>query len=99
MESTTVMVILVPLIVKVFPMLGISPIHFGIITVLCTEMALITPPIGANLYVMSSVANVPIDQMIRQIWPFVGVVFLGLIIITFIPGISLWLPTFLGMLK
>ena len=99
MESTTVMVILVPLIVEVFPVLGISPIHFGIITVLCTEIALITPPIGANLYVMSSVSGVSIDEIVRKIWPFVVVMFIGLIVVTFWEGLPLWLPRVLGMLN
>ena len=99
MESTSVMVIMVPLILKAFAPLGISRVHFGILGVLNTELALITPPVGINLYVMSAVGKVPVDTVIRNIWPFVAVLFVGLLIITYFPNLSLFLPTAMGLIK
>ncbi|RLB29561.1 MAG: C4-dicarboxylate ABC transporter permease [Deltaproteobacteria bacterium] len=99
MESTSVLVIMVPLIIGLFKPLGISPIHFGVLCVLNTEIALITPPVGINLYVMSSVGKVPVESVVKGIWPFVIALLLGLIAITYIPQMSLFLPKALGLLE
>lgn len=98
MESTSVLVIMVPLIISIFAPLGISPIHFGILCVLNTELALITPPVGINLYVMSSVGEVPVETVIRGIWPFILALVAGLIIITYVPELSLFLPRIMGLI-
>ncbi len=99
MESTSVLVIMVPLIIGLFIPLGISPIHFGVLCVLNTEIALITPPVGINLYVMSSVGKVSVETVIKGIWPFVVILLFGLLLITYIPDISLFLPRIFGFIS
>jgi C4-dicarboxylate transporter DctM subunit len=93
MEPSGLLVIVAPL---VFPMaieLGIDPIHLGIIMVVNMEIGMITPPVGLNLFVTSGVANMPMMSVVRAALPFLAVLFVFLIMVTYIPIISTWLPT------
>jgi C4-dicarboxylate transporter DctM subunit len=72
--------------------LGIDPIHLGIIMVVNMEIGMITPPVGLNLFVTSGVANMPIISVVRAALPFLGVLFLFLIIVTYVPALSTFLP-------
>ncbi|EJY58691.1 C4-dicarboxylate transporter, partial [Pseudomonas aeruginosa CIG1] len=77
--------------------LGIDPIHLGIIMVVNMEIGLITPPVGLNLFVTSAVTGMPLGATIRAALPWLMILLVFLIIVTYIPAVSLALPNWLGM--
>ncbi|WP_174802904.1 TRAP transporter large permease [Martelella limonii] len=92
LEVISVILIFVPLIVPVIIQLGINPIHFGVILVVNMEIALLTPPVGMNLFVLKSVADTGIDKVIKGMVPYIGLMLVLLAFITFVPAVSTWLP-------
>ena len=93
MEPSGLIVIVAPLVFPIAIELGIDPIHLGIIMVVNMEIGMITPPVGLNLFVTSGVAGMPMMAVVRAALPFLAVLFVFLIMITYIPAISIWLPT------
>jgi C4-dicarboxylate transporter, DctM subunit len=92
LEVITVILITVPLVLALLGPLGIDPIHYAVVVVVNMELALLTPPIGLNLFVLASITQAPITEVIRGVWPFI-VLLLGLLgLVTYIPELSLWLP-------
>jgi C4-dicarboxylate transporter DctM subunit len=97
MEPSGLLVIVAPLVFPIAIQLGIDPIHLGIIMVVNMEIGMITPPVGLNLFVTSGVAGMPMMSVVRAALPFLAVLFVFLIMITYIPAISTFLPnTFMG---
>jgi len=97
MEPSGLLVIVAPLVFPIAMELGIDPIHLGIIMVVNMEIGMITPPVGLNLFVTSGVAGMPMMAVVRAALPFLAVLFVFLILITYIPWISTVLPnTFMG---
>lgn len=92
MEPSGLLVIVAPLVFPIAIELGIDPIHLGIIMVVNMEIGMITPPVGLNLFVTSGVAGMPMMSVVRAALPFLGVLFIFLIMITYIPAISTFLP-------
>lgn len=92
MESSGLLVIVAPLVFPIAIELGIDPIHLGIIMVVNMEIGMITPPVGLNLFVTAGVAHMSMMQVVRAAMPFVGIMFVFLILVTYIPSISTWLP-------
>jgi sorbitol-specific phosphotransferase system component IIBC len=74
-----------------------DPVHFGMIMLLNLGIGLCHPPVGAILFVGCAVGRVTIEQVVREIWPFYGVMFFVLMLVTYIPSVSLWLPRMLGL--
>jgi C4-dicarboxylate transporter DctM subunit len=72
--------------------LGIDPIHFGVILVVNMEIGMITPPVGLNLFVAAGMTGLSLKEVVIASLPWVTVLFVGLLLITYIPIISLWLP-------
>ena len=93
MEPSGLLVIVAPLVFPIAIQLGIDPIHLGIIMVVNMEIGMITPPVGLNLFVTSGVAGMPMMRVVYAALPFLAVLFVFLIMITYIPIISTWLPT------
>ena len=93
MEPSGLILIVAPLVFPIAIELGIDPIHLGIIMVVNMEIGMITPPVGLNLFVTSGVAGMPIMRVVRAAAPFLAVLFVFLIMITYIPILSSWLPT------
>jgi C4-dicarboxylate transporter DctM subunit len=93
MEPSGLLIIVAPLVFPIAMELGIDPIHLGIIMVVNMEIGMITPPVGLNLFVTSGVANMPMMNVVKAALPFTAVLFVFLIMITYIPIISTWLPT------
>ncbi|OZB19015.1 MAG: C4-dicarboxylate ABC transporter permease [Rhodobacterales bacterium 34-62-10] len=93
MEPSGLIVIVAPLVFPIAMELGIDPIHLGIIMVVNMEIGMITPPVGLNLFVTSGVAGMPMMRVVYAALPFLAVLFVFLIIITYVPIISTWLPT------
>ena len=92
MEPSGLLVIVAPLVFPIAIELGIDPIHLGIIMVVNMEIGMITPPVGLNLFVTSGVAGMPMMSVVRAALPFLAVLFVFLIMVTYIPAISTFLP-------
>ncbi|MDD9920804.1 MAG: TRAP transporter large permease [Boseongicola sp.] len=92
MEPSGLLVIVAPLVFPIAIELGIDPIHLGIIMVVNMEIGMITPPVGLNLFVTSGVAGMPMMRVVRAALPFLAVLFVFLIIVTYVPWISTVLP-------
>jgi len=92
MEPSSIVMITVPLLLPLVMALGIDPIHFGVILVVNMEIGMITPPVGLNLFVAAGMTGLSLKEVVVSSLPWVGVLFVGLLIITYIPIISLWLP-------
>ncbi|WP_289080837.1 TRAP transporter large permease [uncultured Sulfitobacter sp.] len=93
MEPSGLIVIVAPLVFPIAIELGVDPIHLGIIMVVNMEIGMITPPVGLNLFVTSGVAGMPMMKVVRAALPFLAILFVFLIMVTYIPIISTWLPT------
>jgi len=93
MEPSGLLIIVAPLVFPIAIELGIDPIHLGIIMVVNMEIGMITPPVGLNLFVTSGVANMPMMNVVKAALPFTVVLFIFLLMVTYIPVISTWLPT------
>ncbi|VAW01175.1 TRAP-type C4-dicarboxylate transport system, large permease component [hydrothermal vent metagenome] len=97
MEPSGLIIIVAPLVFPIAIELGINPIHLGIIMVVNMEIGMITPPVGLNLFVTSGVAGMPMLDVVRASLPWLAILFVFLIMVTYIPWISTYLPTtFLG---
>jgi C4-dicarboxylate transporter DctM subunit len=93
MEPSSVVMITVPLLLPIGVALGIDPIHLGVIMVVNMEIGMITPPVGLNLFVASGITGLSLKQVIIASLPMTTILIIGLLLITYIPAISLWLPT------
>ena len=92
MEPSGLIVIVAPLVFPIAIDLGIDPIHLGIIMVVNMEIGMITPPVGLNLFVTSGVAGMPMMDVVKAAAPFLGILFIFLIIVTYVPDISTYIP-------
>jgi tripartite ATP-independent transporter DctM subunit len=86
-----------PILLPVMVNFGVDPVHFGMIMMLNLGIGLCHPPVGAILFVGCAVGKVTIEEVMRKIWPFYAVMFAVLMLVTYIPTISLWLPYLLGL--
>ena len=93
MEPSGLLLIVAPVVFPIAMELGIDPIHLGIIMVVNMEIGMITPPIGLNLFVTSGITGMSLARVVRAAAPFVAVLFVFLILVTYIPWLSTWLPT------
>lgn len=97
METLAAILILGPLLLKVVIPLGIDPVHFGIIMVLNLAIGFVTPPVGVNLFVASGITKVDFLDLSKSAIPFVIAMIVALVLVTFLPSITLWLPQLLGV--
>lgn len=93
MDMAPLILILTPILLPVAVQLGINPVHFGIIMMTNLGIGLITPPVGSVLFVASAVSGVKIEQVVKSMLPFYLALFAVLVVITYVPIISLWLPS------
>lgn len=93
MDMSPLIVITTPIFLPVAVAFGIDPVHFGVILILNLGIGLCTPPVGAVLFVGCAVGRIPIWDAVRTIWPFYGAAFGVLLLVTYIPALSLWLPS------
>ncbi|NLD56161.1 MAG: TRAP transporter large permease [Burkholderiaceae bacterium] len=96
LEGTTILLIIVPVLLPTAQALGIDPVHFGVVAVVNIMIGLITPPYGLLLFIMVRIAEVPLKDLIRDTLPFLAVMIGSLALITFVPGLVLFLPRVLG---
>lgn len=96
MDLAPMLLICTPIFMPVILKLGIDPVHFGMIMILNLGIGLITPPVGPTLFVGCAVGKVTMEQVSKELWPFYGAMCFALLLVTYIPAISLWLP---GLMK
>lgn len=96
LETISALLILVPVLLKVVTAVGVDPINFGLIAVLSLVIGLTTPPVGVCLFVASDIGKVPLTESIKGLIPFFVWMMIVLLSVTYIPAITLWLPSLLG---
>lgn len=97
LDVVSIMLISLPLLVPLLGPLGIDKVHFGVMFTVNMEIALVTPPVGMNLFVCSKISGAPLGEVVSASVPFLATNFLVLILITFVPELSLWLPRLAGL--
>jgi C4-dicarboxylate transporter DctM subunit len=98
MEPSSIVLILAPILYPVAMKLGIHPVHFGILIVVNMEVGMCHPPVGLNLYVASGITKMGITELTIAVWPWLLTMLMFLVLVTYVPQISLWLPQALGMI-
>ncbi|MEY3665275.1 MAG: dicarboxylate transporter, subunit DctM [Pseudomonadota bacterium] len=97
MDMAPLILILTPILLPLMKSIGVDPVHFGMIMMVNLGIGLITPPVGSVLFVGAAVSKLPIGVITRAMWPFFIALFIVLMMVTFLPGLSLWLPRVLGL--
>ncbi len=97
MDMAPLILILTPILLPVMKTIGVDPVHFGMIMMVNLGIGLITPPVGAVLFVGSAVAKLKIEQVVRAMKPFFVILLFVLVLVTYVPQISLWLPRSMGL--
>ncbi|USK84452.1 TRAP transporter large permease [Peribacillus asahii] len=95
MDGIAALIILVPIFTPIIATYGIDPIHFGVIICINLAIGVLTPPVGAGLYIASSLGKVKLEALIKAIWPFLIASLAALAVITYWPDMVLWLPSIL----
>ncbi|MCR3970757.1 TRAP transporter large permease subunit [Aeromonas veronii] len=95
MDMTPAVLIFTPIFLPIALDLGIDPVHFGVMMTFNLAIGICTPPVGSALFVGCSVANISIDRVIKPLLPFYAAMFISLMLVTYIPQLSLWLPQIL----
>jgi C4-dicarboxylate transporter DctM subunit len=99
MEPSSIVLIMAPIMFPVAMKLGIDPVHFGIIMTVNMEIGMCHPPVGLNLYVASGIAKMGITELTVAVWPWLLTMLVFLVIVTYWPALSIWLPQTLGMMR
>lgn len=99
MESLAMIILITPVILPIMSKLAIDPIHFGILLVISTQVGLLTPPLGVNLFVASKIAGISVEKLSLAVLPYIAVMTTVVLLILFFPGLATWLPYALGMGK
>jgi tripartite ATP-independent transporter DctM subunit len=96
MDLAPMLLICTPIFLPVIKTLGIDPVHFGMIMILNLGIGLVTPPVGPPLFVGCAIGKVTMEEVTKELWPFYGAMCITLLLVTYVPAISLWLP---GLMK
>jgi tripartite ATP-independent transporter DctM subunit len=97
MDMTPAVLIFTPIFLPVAVELGVSPLHFGIMMILNLSIGLVSPPVGSVLFVACAVAKVKLEQMIKPLLPMYAAMIVVLMLVTYVPAISEWLPSVVGL--
>jgi C4-dicarboxylate transporter DctM subunit len=95
-DTASSILVLTPLLLPIAVAIGVDPIHFGIIVVTNLSIGTFTPPFGINIFVAQSIFDVPLRSIYAGVAPFIAVAIVGLMIVTYVPELSLWLVRFIG---
>jgi tripartite ATP-independent transporter DctM subunit len=96
LEGIAILIIAFPILLPIIVKIGVDPVHFGVVIVLNLMIGLVTPPVGLCLYVVSSIARVPLAEISKELWPYLVALIAVLGVVTYVPELSLWLPRSLG---
>lgn len=92
LDAVPVMLIFFPVLLPVAIGLGIDPVHYGVVTVLNLMIGLLTPPVGALLFIQTKIAKIGINELVKELVPHIAVLVLVLVLVTYVPQLILWLP-------
>jgi len=95
-EPAPAMLILVPLFLPVIDQIGMDRVHFGIVVIANLMIGAITPPVGSLVFITATMARVPLASVFREITPFTLIMLLVVLLLTYVPFLSLWLPNLIG---
>jgi TRAP-type C4-dicarboxylate transport system permease large subunit len=95
LEGVAVIVITVPLLLPVVTQIGMDPVQFGLLMIMCSMIGLLTPPVGMVLFAVSGVSGVSVSELVKELWPLLIALFIVTLMVAYIPAISVWLPTVL----
>ena len=98
MEPSSIVLTMAPILFPVAMKLGIDPVHFGIMMTVNMEVGMCHPPVGLNLYVASGITKMGITELTKAVWPWLLTMLGFLVVVTYVPALSLWLPKTLGMM-
>jgi tripartite ATP-independent transporter DctM subunit len=93
LEPLPAILILAPIITPGLTQAGVDPVHLGVVVVLNLMIGLLTPPVGMSLYMVANVGRIPLEKVMVGAWPFIVSLTVALLIVTFVPGFSTWLPS------
>ena len=96
LEGTTILLVIVPVLLPTAQLVGVDPVHFGVVAVVNIMIGLVTPPYGLLLFMMVKIAEVPLKDLVREVMPFLAVMIGALAVITLFPGLVLFLPRLMG---
>jgi C4-dicarboxylate transporter DctM subunit len=97
LEVISILLITMPIVYPIIIYMGFNGVWFGVFIVLLMEMALITPPVGLNMYVIQGVSGARMIDVIRGVLPFMLLLLIGLLLLWFVPGLAIWLPSGMGL--
>jgi C4-dicarboxylate transporter DctM subunit len=92
LESIAIILITTPILLPTMMHLGIDPVWYGILLMVNLELAMVTPPVGMNLFVIKGISDAPLSEVVRGAAPFVGLMLLALALLIALPGLATWLP-------
>jgi tripartite ATP-independent transporter DctM subunit len=93
MDMAPMLLICTPILLPVMKSFGVDPVHFGMIMIVNLAIGLITPPVGPTLFVGCAIGKVTMEEVSRELWPFYAAMCTALLIITYVPALSLWIPS------
>jgi tripartite ATP-independent transporter DctM subunit len=93
LDMAPMILICTPIMLPVLTKVGVDPVHFGMILLVNAGIGLITPPVGPTLFVGCALGRVTMEEVSRELWPFYAAMILALLLVTYVPAISLWLPS------
>ena len=96
LDTTTIILVIVPIFIPACRALGIDLVHFGVVTVVNCMIGLITPPYGMLLFVINGTTGIPIKDIVREVIPFLVALLVSLFLLVFFPELVLWLPRQFG---
>jgi len=99
LEVVSILLITIPIVYPVILSLGFDGVWFGVIATLNMELALLTPPVGLNLYVIKGISGDSLENIVKGTWPFFSLLVIGIILLCFFPEIALWLPSSMKIIR
>lgn len=95
LESNSAIMILTPILLPPLMAAGVDPIHFGLVMVFNLMIGMITPPVGMSIYMLSPITGLPVDKLFKAVMPYLAALLVALVILTYVPQVTLWLPNLL----
>jgi C4-dicarboxylate transporter DctM subunit len=92
METSASLIILTPVFLPVVKQFGIDPVHFGVVMVTALAIGMLTPPLGICLFISCNIARIQLTEIVGFVWPLLGIMIAILLLITFIPGLVMFVP-------
>ncbi len=92
MECCASVLMITPVLLPASKLMGVDPIHFGIIVVMTLSLGIATPPVGENLYIAASIAGVKFESLLKYVWPLIAVAIIAILLVTYVPAIPMFLP-------